>query len=93
MSIPVRSFLVLASGLLLGAAAGGAYANSGNVSQLSGTLSVKKPDGSVRILSQKSEVEDRLKGFEVGTDDYLSKPFSPDEMLFRIKAVLKRAYM
>lgn len=57
MSIPVRSFLVLASGLLLGAAAGGAYANSGNVSQLSGTLSVKKPDGSVRILSQKSQIQ------------------------------------
>ncbi|MBI4395949.1 MAG: Flp pilus assembly complex ATPase component TadA, partial [Elusimicrobia bacterium] len=46
----------------------------------------------VIILSQKSAVEDRLKGFEVGTDDYISKPFSPDEMLYRIRAVLKRVY-
>jgi hypothetical protein len=52
-----RFFLVLLSGLLLGATAGGADANSGNVSQLSGTLSVKKPDGSVRILSQKSQIQ------------------------------------
>ena len=36
--------------------AGTAYANTGSVSQLSGTLSVKKADGSVRILSQKSEI-------------------------------------
>ena len=36
--------------------AGTAYANNGTVSQLSGTLSVKKADGSVRILSQKSEI-------------------------------------
>ena len=33
-----------------------ALANSGTVTQLAGTLSVKKPDGSVRILSQKSEI-------------------------------------
>ena len=54
----VRRFpLVLASAVLLSAMAGGAYANSGNVSQLSGTLSVKKADGSVRILSHKSEIQ------------------------------------
>ena len=52
----VRFFAVLGSGMLLGAAVAGAYANSGSVSQLSGTLSVKKLDGSVRILSQKSEI-------------------------------------
>jgi DNA-binding response OmpR family regulator len=46
----------------------------------------------IMILSQKSEIEDKVRGFELGTDDYLSKPFSPIEMLFRIKAVLKRAY-
>ncbi len=44
------------------------------------------------VLSQKGAVEDRLKGFELGSDDYLPKPFAPDEMLFRIKAVLKRTY-
>lgn len=57
MSAMQRFFLALASGVMLVAAAGGAYGNSGNVSQLSGTLSVKKPDGSVRILSQKSEIQ------------------------------------
>lgn len=57
MSVMVRFFLLLASGLLLGATAGGANANSGNVSQLAGTLTVKKPDGSVRILSQKSQIQ------------------------------------
>jgi len=53
----LRFFAVLGSGMLLAAAAAAAYANSGNVSQLSGTLSVKKPDGSVRILAQKSEIQ------------------------------------
>jgi hypothetical protein len=42
--------------LALGLASGAAWANSGTVAQLSGTLSVVKADGSVRILSQKSEV-------------------------------------
>ncbi len=52
-----RFFLVMVTGLLLGATAGGGYANSGNVSQLAGTLTVKKPDGSVRILAQKSQIQ------------------------------------
>ena len=56
MSVMARFFLMSVSGLLLGATAGVADANSGNVSHLAGTLSVKKPDGSVRILSQKSEI-------------------------------------
>jgi hypothetical protein len=38
-------------------ASAGAFASSGNVTQLSGTLSVQKADGSVRILSQKSQIE------------------------------------
>ena len=46
-------FLLLAALASLPAAA---WANTGTVSQLSGTLSVHKPDGSVRILSQKSEI-------------------------------------
>lgn len=47
-------FLALAT---LGMASAASLANSGSVSQLSGTLSVQKPDGSVRILSQKSEIK------------------------------------
>jgi len=46
---------VLVSGLLLGA--GGAYADAGNVSQLAGTLSVRKPDGSLRILARQSQIQ------------------------------------
>ena len=44
------------AGVVLGLAVGGAWANTGTVTQLSGTLSVLKADGSVRILAQKSEV-------------------------------------
>jgi CheY-like chemotaxis protein len=46
----------------------------------------------VIILSAKQETADRLKGFAVGTDDYLPKPFSIHELFFRINAILKRVY-
>lgn len=49
--------LSIAIGAALAAAAAAALAAAGTVAQLSGTLSVKKPDGSVRILSQKSEIQ------------------------------------
>jgi two-component system phosphate regulon response regulator PhoB len=42
------------------------------------------------ILSAKGEAEHRIKGLELGADDYLSKPFSPKELLLRIKALLRR---
>jgi CheY-like chemotaxis protein len=44
------------------------------------------------LFSQKTAVEDRLQGFEAGSDDYLPKPFDPVEMLGRVKAVLRRAF-
>lgn len=44
----------------------------------------------ILFLSAKSMEEDRLKGFEIGADDYLTKPFSIDELLFKIKIFLKR---
>ena len=50
----ILKFLAVAGMGLVSAAA---LANNGTVSQLSGTLSVQKPDGSVRILSQKSEIK------------------------------------
>lgn len=43
------------------------------------------------MLTARSEEADRLSGFEAGTDDYVVKPFSPRELMMRVKAVLKRA--
>jgi two-component system phosphate regulon response regulator PhoB len=42
------------------------------------------------LLTAKSDEEDKIKGFEAGIDDYVVKPFSPRELLARIKAVLRR---
>jgi two-component system phosphate regulon response regulator PhoB len=42
------------------------------------------------ILTAKSEEESKVRGLEVGADDYVTKPFSPRELLARIKAVLRR---
>ena len=44
----------------------------------------------VIILSARSEEFDKLLGFELGIDDYLTKPFSPKELIARIKAILNR---
>ncbi len=42
------------------------------------------------MLTAKGEEVDRIIGFELGADDYVLKPFSPRELLLRIKAILKR---
>lgn len=42
------------------------------------------------MLTAKAEEVDTLKGFDAGVDDYISKPFSPKELVARIKAVLRR---
>ncbi|TMF90604.1 MAG: response regulator transcription factor [Chloroflexi bacterium] len=47
-------------------------------------------DTGVIILSAKDEVQDRIKGLEVGADDYLVKPFDFGELLARIRAVMRR---
>src|SRR5256714_650850 len=47
-------------------------------------------DTGVIILSARDEVADRIKGLEVGADDYLVKPFDFGELLARIRAVLRR---
>lgn len=44
------------------------------------------------MLSARSEEYDKLLGFDLGIDDYITKPFSPKEMVARVKAVLKRSY-
>ncbi len=48
-------------------------------------------DVPVIMLTAKGEEDNKLQGLEVGSDDYITKPFAPREMLARIKAVLRRA--
>lgn len=48
-------------------------------------------DTPVIMLTSKASEEERLAGFALGADDYVVKPFSPRELVFRVKAVLKRA--
>lgn len=46
----------------------------------------------VLMLTARGEAEDKFTGFEYGADDYLTKPFLPKELLFRVEAVLRRVY-
>ena len=44
----------------------------------------------ILFLTAKTLQEDKLKGFEIGADDYITKPFSMDELLMRMQAILRR---
>ena len=45
----------------------------------------------VLMLTAKGDIEDRIKGLDLGADDYMPKPFSLDELLARIRALLRRS--
>ncbi len=47
----------------------------------------------VIMLTAKGEEEDKVRGLELGADDYITKPFSPRELSSRVKAVMRRAEM
>jgi two-component system phosphate regulon response regulator OmpR len=46
----------------------------------------------ILILTARGEAEDRIMGLSTGADDYLSKPFEPQELLLRIEAILRRTH-
>ncbi len=53
----------------------------------------KKKNIPVIMLSARGEEYDKLFGFEIGIDDYVVKPFSPKELMARVRAVLNRQHM
>lgn len=44
----------------------------------------------ILLLTARGDAEDRIKGLEMGADDYLAKPFEPKELLLRVNAILRR---
>src|SRR5688572_32118293 len=53
---------------------------------------IRKTNENIPIifLTAKSMSEDKVKGFKLGADDYITKPFSSEELVLRVKAILKR---
>lgn len=61
------------------------------VKQNEGQQGPQKSSIPILLLTARDQVDDRIKGLDVGADDYLTKPFEPRELLARIKAILRRA--
>jgi len=58
--------------------------------ELAAMIRAESPQLPILILTARSGVKDRLKGLELGADDYLAKPFHLQELLLRIQGMLKR---
>lgn len=54
------------------------------------SLRAKKINTPILLLTAKSSVSDRVKGLDLGADDYLTKPFSFDELVARVRVLLRR---
>ena len=52
----------------------------------------QKSDYPILFLTARGEDEDKFRGFGLGADDYIVKPFLPKELLFRVMAILRRSY-
>jgi len=58
--------------------------------EIAGKIKEIKPQLPILMLTARSKIEDKLKGLEEGADDYLTKPFHLEELLLRVKGMLKR---
>lgn len=58
--------------------------------QICKSLREKRIDTPILMLTAKDSIDDKIKGLNIGADDYLTKPFSFDELLARIRALLRR---
>ena len=55
------------------------------------TLRARQVQTPIMMLTAKGETDDRITGFNAGADDYLPKPFDPDELISRVRAMLRRS--
>lgn len=62
----------------------------GNGLDILSKLKSKKPEASVIIISAKNSLDDKIKGLDLGADDYLVKPFHLPELNARLKSVIRR---
>ncbi|WP_312107982.1 response regulator transcription factor [Brevibacillus reuszeri] len=58
--------------------------------ELCTTMKEQYPDIPILMVTAKGESAQKVKGFQLGTDDYVTKPFDPLELVMRVKALLKR---
>jgi two-component system OmpR family response regulator len=58
--------------------------------KLAGEIRKLRPGIPVIFLTAKNQKEDVIEGFKTGADDYITKPFSMEELIFRIEAILRR---
>ena len=58
--------------------------------KLAGEIRKLKPEMPVIFLTAKNQKEDIIEGFRIGADDYITKPFSMEELIYRIGAILRR---